>query len=66
MRYHEVEIDRGRDTFAIRNKYRFVRKIGSGAYGTVCSVINIYTGDGKTFFFLGFSFMPKSLSLSSS
>ncbi|KAI9285133.1 kinase-like domain-containing protein [Umbelopsis sp. AD052] len=45
MRYHEVQIDRGKETFTIRNKYRFVRKIGSGAYGTVCSVVNIYTGD---------------------
>ena len=47
MRHHEIEIDRGRETFTIRNKYRFVRKIGSGAYGTVCSVVNIHTGEGK-------------------
>jgi len=45
MRHHEIEIDRGRETFTIRNKYRFVRKIGSGAYGTVCSVVNIHTGE---------------------
>jgi mitogen-activated protein kinase 7 len=47
MRHHEIEIDRGRETFTIRNKYRFVRKIGSGAYGTVCSVVNIHSGEGK-------------------
>ncbi|KAM3578868.1 hypothetical protein VKS41_008662 [Umbelopsis sp. WA50703] len=45
MRYHEIEIDRGNETFAIRNKYRFVRKIGSGAYGIVCSVVNVQTGE---------------------
>lgn len=46
MRYHAIEIDRGNETFAIRNKYRFVRKIGSGAYGTVCSVVDVQTGEG--------------------
>ncbi|KAG2183475.1 hypothetical protein INT43_006481, partial [Umbelopsis isabellina] len=45
MRYHEIEIDRGNETFSIRNKYRFVRKIGSGSYGTVCSVVDMQTGE---------------------
>ncbi|KAF7725563.1 Mitogen-activated protein kinase [Apophysomyces ossiformis] len=37
MSHYTVQIDGTSETLTIRPRYRIIRKVGSGAYGTVCS-----------------------------
>ncbi|KAI9469832.1 MAG: kinase-like domain-containing protein, partial [Benjaminiella poitrasii] len=43
--YQTVAIEGGSEKFTINKKYRIIRKIGSGSYGTVCSAINVNTNE---------------------
>lgn len=41
-RHYTVAIDGGSETFTIDRRYRIVRRVGSGAYGTVCSAYDLH------------------------
>ncbi|KAL0088215.1 mitogen-activated protein kinase MPS1 [Phycomyces blakesleeanus] len=43
--YYSVAIEGGQETFTIDKKYRIIRKVGSGSYGTVCSAIHVETNE---------------------
>ncbi|KAI7862613.1 kinase-like domain-containing protein [Spinellus fusiger] len=43
--YYSVPIEGGQDIFTISRKYRIIRKVGSGSYGTVCSAIHVDTNE---------------------
>ncbi|KAG0181461.1 Mitogen-activated protein kinase [Apophysomyces sp. BC1021] len=43
--YYTVALEHGRETFTIDRKYRIIRKVGSGSYGTVCSAIQVETNE---------------------
>ncbi|KAI8991641.1 kinase-like domain-containing protein [Mycotypha africana] len=36
-----VSKDNIKETFTVKSKYRIIRKVGSGAYGTVCSALDL-------------------------
>ncbi|CAO3616267.1 unnamed protein product [Cunninghamella echinulata] len=38
--YHTESLEGGNELFIIDNRYKVIRKVGSGSYGTVCSAIN--------------------------
>lgn len=40
-RHYSVAIDGGPEVFTIDTRYRIVRKVGSGSYGTVCSAYDL-------------------------
>ena len=41
-RHYSVAIDGGPEVFTIDTRYRIVRKVGSGSYGTVCSAFDLH------------------------
>ncbi|KAF7731010.1 Mitogen-activated protein kinase [Apophysomyces ossiformis] len=43
--YYTVALENGRETFTIDRKYKIIRKVGSGSYGTVCSAIHVDTNE---------------------
>ncbi|CDS09893.1 hypothetical protein LRAMOSA02570 [Lichtheimia ramosa] len=40
-----VSLEGGRETFTVEKKYKIIRRVGSGSYGTVCSAIELATND---------------------
>ena len=40
--HYSVAIEGGPDIFTIDTRYRIVRKVGSGSYGTVCSAYDLH------------------------
>lgn len=45
--YHTISIENESETFTLQNKYKIIRKIGSGSYGSVISAINVTTNEGN-------------------
>jgi hypothetical protein len=44
--YHIVSLEGGNESFIIDKRYRIIRKVGSGSYGSVCSAINTASKEG--------------------
>ena len=44
--FYTIELENGSERFTIQKKYKIIRKIGSGSYGSVCSAVNTDTNEG--------------------
>ncbi|OBZ89617.1 Mitogen-activated protein kinase 1 [Choanephora cucurbitarum] len=43
--FYTIELENGSERFTIQKKYKIIRKIGSGSYGSVCSAVNTDTNE---------------------